>query len=60
MDPTFENEYWRTDHKGNSQLGWDRAKLAVRDAGHGVECAIPGDLDRDGRQASLSHTAAAA
>jgi hypothetical protein len=35
--------------KGKSKLTWERAKLAVRDAWHGVERALPGDADRDGR-----------
>ena len=39
--------------KGNSSLTWDRAKLATKDAWHrvsdGVERAIPGDSDRDGK-----------
>lgn len=35
--------------KGNSRLGWAKAKGAVRDAWHGVERALPGDFDRDGR-----------
>ncbi len=35
--------------RGNSSLGWDKAKHATRDAWHRVERAIPGDADRDGR-----------
>ena len=35
--------------KGASRLTWDKAKLAAKDAWHGVERAIPGDADRDGR-----------
>jgi hypothetical protein len=35
--------------KGNSQVTWDRAKNATRDAWHRVERAIPGDADGDGR-----------
>ena len=35
--------------KGSSRLTWDKAKLAAKDAWHGVERAIPGDADRDGR-----------
>lgn len=35
--------------KGGSRMSWDQAKHAVRDAWHGVERAIPGDADRDGR-----------
>lgn len=35
--------------KGASKLGWDKAKDAVKDAWHGVERALPGDADGDGR-----------
>jgi len=39
--------------RGKSSLTWERAKDAVRDSWHrlsdGVERAIPGDSDRDGR-----------
>lgn len=35
--------------KGNSRMAWGEAKHAVRDAWHGVERALPGDFDRDGR-----------
>jgi hypothetical protein len=39
--------------RGNSSLGWDRAKSASRDAWNrvsdAVERATPGDSDRDGR-----------
>jgi hypothetical protein len=35
--------------RGNSTLGWERAKLAVRDAWDRVERALPGDADNDGR-----------
>jgi hypothetical protein len=35
--------------RGNSNLGWDKAKLAARDAWDHVERAMPGDADRDGR-----------
>jgi len=35
--------------KGESRLAWDKAKLAAKDAWHGVERAIPGDADKDGR-----------
>lgn len=43
---------WTT-ARGRSSLEWERAKHAARDAWHrvsnGVERAIPGDSDRDGR-----------
>ena len=35
--------------KGTSRMSWDNAKYAVRDAWHGIERAIPGDADGDGR-----------
>lgn len=35
--------------KGNSRLAWQQAKGAVKDAWHGVERALPGDADGDGR-----------
>lgn len=35
--------------KGASRLTWDKAKYAVKDAWHGVERALPGDADKDGR-----------
>ena len=36
-------------YRADSNLEWERAKLAARDAWHRVERAIPGDADRDGR-----------
>ena len=50
-DTTSENEFSRgwDRVKGDSRLTWDRAKLAAKDAWHGVEKAIPGDADKDGR-----------
>jgi hypothetical protein len=46
-----ENDFGRTwdRMKGDSRLTWDKAKLAARDAWHGVERAMPGDADKDGR-----------
>lgn len=35
--------------RGTSRMSWTDAKNAVRDAWHGVERALPGDADRDGR-----------
>jgi hypothetical protein len=35
--------------KGSSRMSWAQARHAVRDAWHGVERALPGDADRDGR-----------
>ncbi len=39
---------WET-NKGSSRLGWDKAKVATRDAWHRIEERVPGDADRDGR-----------
>jgi phage tail tape-measure protein len=35
--------------RGTSTLAWNKARLAVRDAWHRVEHAMPGDADNDGR-----------
>lgn len=35
--------------KNNTEMKWDRAKLAAKDAWHRVERKIPGDFDKDGR-----------
>ena len=35
--------------KGETRLGWDKAKGAVQAAWHRLEEAMPGDADRDGR-----------
>jgi len=35
--------------KGTSRMGWNEAKGSVKDAWHGVERALPGDADNDGR-----------
>jgi hypothetical protein len=50
-DSNLENDLHRDwdRFKGGSRLTWDRAKLAAKDAWHGVEKAIPGDADKDGR-----------
>jgi hypothetical protein len=50
-DDSLENDLGRDwdRFKGQSRLGWDRARFAAKDAWHGVERAIPGDLDKDGR-----------
>lgn len=34
--------------KQSANLGWDKARLAAKDAWHRVERAIPGDADKDG------------
>lgn len=39
---------WETS-RGKSTLGWEKAKLAARDAWDRIERALPGDADRDGR-----------
>lgn len=50
-DSNLENDLARDwdRTKGASRLTWDRAKDAVKDAWHGVERAMPGDADKDGR-----------
>jgi hypothetical protein len=50
-DSNLENDLHRDwdRYKGGSRLTWDRAKLAAKDAWHGVERAMPGDADKDGR-----------
>ena len=35
--------------KGTSRMGWNEAKGTVKDAWHGLERAMPGDFDNDGR-----------
>jgi hypothetical protein len=35
--------------RGDSDLSWERAKYATRDAWHRVERTLPGDADGDGR-----------
>lgn len=40
--------YYET-NRGKSNLGWDKAKHAARDAWDKVERKLPGDMDRDGR-----------
>ena len=47
VEADLQRDYERT--KGNSNVTWDRAKNATRDAWHKVERAIPGDADGDGR-----------
>ncbi len=41
-------EKWE-DNRGNSSLGWEKAKKASRDAWDRIERALPGDSDRDGK-----------
>ena len=50
-DDSLESELERgwDKAKGTSRMAWSDAKGAVRDAWHGVERALPGDADRDGR-----------
>lgn len=47
VEPDLRRDYETT--KGNTALGWDKAKHATRDAWHRVEHALPGDADNDGR-----------
>jgi hypothetical protein len=45
--PDLERQY--NSMRGNSRLGWDKAKHATRAAWDRVERALPGDADRDGK-----------
>lgn len=47
VEPELERGW--EDAKGNSQLTWERAKHATRDAWHRIERKLPGDFDKDGR-----------
>lgn len=47
LEPDLQRDYEA--NRGSSNLGWEKAKLASRDAWNRVERAIPGDADRDGR-----------
>jgi hypothetical protein len=47
VEADLQRDYERS--KGNTSVGWEKAKYATRDAWHRVERAIPGDADRDGR-----------
>ena len=47
VEKDLRTDYERT--AGKTNLGWDRAKLATRDAWDRVERALPGDADRDGK-----------
>jgi hypothetical protein len=50
-DSNLENDLARDWErtKGASRLTWEKAKDATKDAWHGVERALPGDADKDGR-----------
>jgi hypothetical protein len=51
VEPELKRDWERV--RGNSILSWENAKDATRDAWHrmsdAVECAVPGDSDRDGK-----------
>ena len=47
VEPELERGW--THARGKSNLSWDKAKDATRDAWHRIERAIPGDADGDGR-----------
>ncbi len=47
VEADLQRDYEKS--KGNSNLPWDKAKHATRDAWHRVEKALPGDADGDGR-----------
>ena len=47
VETDLQRDYEKS--KGKSNLTWDKAKHATRDAWHRVEKALPGDADGDGR-----------
>jgi hypothetical protein len=47
VEPDLSRQWQQ--RRGSSSLGWDKARLAARDAWDRIECAMPGDFDRDGR-----------
>jgi len=47
VEPDLRRDYEKS--KGNSNLTWDKARSATRDAWNRVEKALPGDADGDGR-----------
>ncbi len=51
VEPEFARDWEQS--RGDSNLGWDEARLAARDAFERIavnfERAVPGDADRDGR-----------
>ncbi|MDZ4697370.1 MAG: hypothetical protein SGI86_19700 [Deltaproteobacteria bacterium] len=46
-EPTMGKQ-WES-NRGNSKLGWDKAKHASREAWDRIERALPGDSDGDGK-----------
>ena len=47
VESDLKRDYERS--RGRSNLTWEKAKRATRDAWHRVEEALPGDADGDGR-----------
>ncbi|HLO48878.1 MAG TPA: hypothetical protein VK211_10730 [Kamptonema sp.] len=47
IESDLQNHY--ETNRGQSNLSWEKAKYAARDAWDKVERKLPGDLDRDGR-----------
>ena len=47
LEPDLRSEY--ESKRGQSNLGWEKAKYAARDAWDKVEHTLPGDADHDGR-----------
>jgi type IV secretory pathway TrbL component len=47
VESTLQQKWNET--KGDSRLGWEKARHATRDAWHRVERALPGDADGDRR-----------
>lgn len=47
LEETLQRDY--ETNRGKSNLTWEKAKHATRDAWDRVERAVPGDIDKDGR-----------
>ncbi|MEG4441398.1 hypothetical protein QUB47_13440 [Microcoleus sp. AT9_B5] len=47
IEPDLQRDY--ETNRGKSNVAWEKAKHATRDAWDRVERAVPGDIDKDGR-----------
>jgi hypothetical protein len=47
VEPELQRDWGN--YRGTSNLTWDRAKFATKDAWHRIEEKLPGDADDDGR-----------
>ncbi|MEG5039679.1 MULTISPECIES: hypothetical protein [unclassified Microcoleus] len=47
IEPDLQRDY--ETNRGKSNVTWEKAKHATRDAWDRVERAVPGDIDKDGR-----------